>query len=258
MKSSNLIITVEQHIAKVTVNRPEARNALDADTWSEIDLFLDNVVKDKEVRIIIFTGSGDKAFIAGADIHALQNRSMIDTINSQNFSILNKLAELDIVTIAAINGYALGGGCELAMTCDLRIADENARLGQPELGLGILPGAGGTQRLSRLVGPAKAKELILTGAIIDAHEALRIGLVNQVVEAGQAVKAAEEVATKILNKAPLAVRLCKIVVDHGMDVHIKTGLLLENLAQTAIFGTDDRKEGLSAFLEKRSPEFKGQ
>jgi len=183
---------------------------------------------------------------------------MVDTINSLNFSVLNRLSALEIVTIAAINGFAIGGGCELAMACDIRIAAENARLGQPELNLGILPGAGGTQRLTRLVGPAKAKELMLTGDIIDAKEALRIGLVNRMVAVGQAVPEAEKMAEAILAKGPLAVRLCKLVVDRGAEVGLEAGLSLENMAQAVIFGSEDRREGLGAFLEKRKPAFKGR
>ena len=258
MKFTRLIFEKKEHIAWVTINRPEVRNALDVTAWTEIDAVMEAVQQDEEIRILIFTGAGDKAFIAGADINALKNRSMIETLQSQNFSVLNRLAALEIITIAAINGYALGGGCELALACDIRIAAENAKIGLPEMNLGILPGAGGTQRLSRLVGPAKAKELILTGAIIDAPEALRIGMVNRVVGIGELKAEAEEMASAILSKAPLSVRLCKLVIDKGVNPGLGEGLALENLAQTIIFSTEDHLEGLSAFLEKRRPEFKGR
>jgi enoyl-CoA hydratase len=183
---------------------------------------------------------------------------MLETFTGENQSILNRLANLDKVSIAAINGFALGGGCELAMACDLRIAAENAKLGQPEINLAILPGAGGTQRLSRLVGVAKAKELIFTGDIIDAGEALRIGLVNRVVAPGQAVIAAKEMAQKIVTKGPLAIRFAKTVIDFGSNVNIESGLLMEKLAQTVLFATDDRIEGLTAFLEKRPPVYRNR
>ena len=258
MEFTNLIFEKKDRIALVTINRPKVRNALNTETWSEIDALINAVKQDAEIRVLIFTGAGDQAFIAGADVRALKNRSMLETINSQNFAVLNRIAALEIITIAAINGYALGGGCELAMACDIRIAAKNAKLGQPELSLGILPGAGGTQRLTRLVGPAKAKELMLTGEIIDAQEALRIGLVNQIVGIGESISAAEKMAAAILSKGPLAVRLCKLVVDQGADLALEAGLALENLAQTVIFGSEDRQEGLAAFLDKRQPEFKGR
>jgi enoyl-CoA hydratase len=254
----NLIFEKQGKIAKVTINRPEVRNALNYQTWTEIEHVLEMVEQDDEIGILIFTGAGEKAFIAGADIVDLKKRSMVETINSKNLSVLNRLASSRVITIAAINGFALGGGCELAMACDLRIAEENAKLGQPELNLGFLPGAGGTQRLTRLVGPAKAKELILTGKIIDAQEAMRIGLVNFTVGPGEAVQEAEKLAGSILSKGPLAVRLCKIVVDRGADTDLVSGLVMENLAQTAIFGSEDRQEGIDAFLEKRKPKFAGR
>ncbi len=258
MAFTNLIFEKKGAIAIVTINRPEVLNILNAETWAELNNLIDQVREDAGIRVLVFTGAGDKAFVAGADVRALQERSMVDTINSLNFSVLNRLSALEIVTIAAINGFAIGGGCELAMACDIRIAAENARMGQPELNLGILPGAGGTQRLTRLVGPAKAKELMLTGDIIDAKEALRIGLVNRMVAVGQAVAEAEKMAEAILAKGPLAVRLCKLVVDRGAEVGLEAGLSLENMAQAVIFGSEDRREGLGAFLEKRTPAFKGR
>ncbi|MFA7468448.1 MAG: enoyl-CoA hydratase-related protein [Desulfotomaculaceae bacterium] len=250
---------VESKIAVVTVNRPEARNALNKETWSELDAVCDQLDKDNEVEIIIFTGAGEKAFVAGADVGALKERSMLQTcMEDGNQAVINKLANMQKVTLAAINGYALGGGCELAMACDLRVAAENAKLGQPELGLGFLPGAGGTQRLLRLVGIGKAKELILTGTIIDAHEAERIGLVNKVVPVGEALGAAKEMARKILIKGPLAVRFAKSVINWGSSTSIETGLLLEKLSQSILFGTEDRMEGINSFLEKRTPNYKGK
>lgn len=258
MQYKNIIYEKSENVCIVTVNRPEVRNALNRETWLELDSAISSVQNDDEIKVVIITGAGEKAFVSGADINALKERTMLETFTGENQSILNRLANLDKVSIAAINGFALGGGCELAMACDLRIAAENAKLGQPEINLAILPGAGGTQRLSRLVGVAKAKELIFTGDIIDAGEALRIGLVNRVVAPGQAVIAAKEMAQKIVTKGPLAIRFAKTVIDFGSNVNIESGLLMEKFAQTVLFGTDDRIEGLTAFLEKRPPVYRNR
>ena len=258
MQYKNIIYEKSENVCIVTVNRPEVRNALNRETWLELDSAISSVQNDDEIKVVIITGAGEKAFVSGADINALKERTMLETFTGENQSILNRLANLDKVSIAAINGFALGGGCELAMACDLRIAAENAKLGQPEINLAILPGAGGTQRLSRLVGVAKAKELIFTGDIIDAGEALRIGLVNRVVAPGQAVIAAKEMAQRIVTKGPLAIRFAKTVIDFGSNVNIESGLLMEKLAQTVLFGTDDRIEGLTAFLEKRPPVYRNR
>lgn len=258
MQYKNIIYEKSENVCIVTVNRPEVRNALNRETWLELDSAVSSVQKDDEIKVVIITGAGEKAFVSGADINALKERTMLETFTGENQSILNRLANLDKVSIAAINGFALGGGCELAMACDLRVAAENAKLGQPEINLAILPGAGGTQRLSRIVGVAKAKELIFTGDIIDAGEALRIGLVNRVVAPGQAVIAAKEMAQKIVKKGPLAIRFAKTVIDFGSNVNIESGLLMEKLAQTVLFATDDRIEGLTAFLEKRPPTYKNR
>lgn len=258
MQYKNIIYEKSENVCIVTVNRPEVRNALNRETWLELDSTISSVQNDDEIKVVIITGAGEKAFVSGADINALKERTMLETFTGENQSILNRLANLDKVSIAAINGFALGGGCELAMACDLRIAAENAKLGQPEINLAILPGAGGTQRLSRLVGVAKAKELIFTGDIIDAGEALRIGLVNRVVAPGQAVIAAKEMAQKIVTKGPLAIRFAKTVIDFGSNVNIESGLLMEKFAQTVLFGTDDRIEGLTAFLEKRPPVYRNR
>jgi enoyl-CoA hydratase len=257
---NNLLLEKDTNhqIAILTINRPKVRNALDRTTWLELDTAIDQLEKDESIKVIIFTGAGDKAFVAGADINALKERNMLETFEGENQAILDKLAGMQKITIAAINGFALGGGCELAMACDLRVAAENAKLGQPEINLGFLPGAGGTQRLSRLVGISKAKELILTGDIIDAREAWRIGLVNQVVPEGQALESAKEMAKKILKKGPLAVKFAKSVIDWGSSTNIQTGLFIEKLAQTILFGTEDHLEGINSFLEKRHPNFQGK
>lgn len=258
MNFENILYEQKDGILLITVNRPEVRNALNRQTWLELDRAIFEAQKEDDIKVLIITGSGEKVFVSGADINALKERTMLETFVGENQMILNRLAALDKVSIAAINGHALGGGCELAMACDFRIAVESAKLGQPEINLAILPGAGGTQRLSRLVGVAKAKELILTGDLVDANEALRIGLVNRVVAQGQAVAAAVEMAQKIMKKGPLAVRLAKAVIDMGSNASLESGFLMEKLAQTVIFGTEDRTEGLSAFLEKRSPAYKNR
>ena len=258
MGYKNILYEKNEGISLITVNRPEVRNALNRETWLELEDAVISAQKDEDIKVLIITGGGEKAFVSGADINALKERTMLETFIGENQSILNRLAALDKISIAAINGHALGGGCELAMACDLRIVAENAKLGQPEINLAILPGAGGTQRLSRLVGVAKAKELILTGELIDAQEALRIGLVNRVVPKGQAVLAAREMAQKIMQKGPLAIRFAKTVIDLGGNTSLESGLMMEKMAQTVIFATDDRLEGLSAFLEKRPPVYKSR
>jgi len=258
MEYQNLIVERESNIALVTINRPEVRNALNKETWRELDALITELSRESDIRVVIVTGAGDKAFVAGADLNSLRSRTALETFWSENQSILSRWADMDKVTIAAVNGFALGGGCELALACDLRIASEKAKLGQTELNLGILPGAGGTQRLTRLVGLGKAKELILTGDIITAQEALAIGLVNKVVPAEQLMNAAREMAAKILAKGPLAVKVAKSVINWGGSTDLNTGLIIERLAQTMLFSTEDRREGIDAFLEKRSPHYQGK
>ncbi|MCR4441301.1 MAG: enoyl-CoA hydratase-related protein [Peptococcaceae bacterium] len=258
MTYQNILLEKENGIAVLTINRPEVRNALNKETVQEIRQAVAEVREDESVRVLIVTGAGDKAFVAGADLNSLQKRGMVETLANENQLALSELAGLEKPVIAAVNGFALGGGCELAMACDIRIASENAKFGQPEPGLGFLPGAGGTQRLPRLVGAAKAKELIFTGELIDAREAEKIGLVNKVVPQEELMKAAREMAEKIMKKGPLAIRMAKLVIDKGMDVDLASALLLERVGQTVLFGSEDRKEGISAFFEKRPPEFKGK
>jgi len=254
----NIIVERDGRIAVLTINRPEVRNALDPATWDELSRAVRELEADREVGALIITGAGDKAFAAGADIRSLRERTMLEVLAYSAQEILNQLEQLSKPVIAAINGYALGGGCELAMACDIRVAAETARLGLPELNLGIIPGAGGTQRLARLVGLGRAKELILTGEIIDAAEAERIGLVNKVVPADRLMDAAREVAEKILSKGPVAVAMAKRVIQAGADVDLRSGLVMEKLAQTVLFATEDRLEGTTAFLEKRKPRFQGR
>ena len=259
MSFKNLLLNKEDGVATIIINRPDVRNALNRETWLELREAIKDVgMDDNGVKVAVITGAGDKAFVGGADIKGLSERSMFETLEWEAIDILSELENLKKPVIAAVNGFALGGGCELAMACDIRIASENAKFGQPEVGLGIIPGAGGTQRLPRLVGKGKAKELIFTGDIIDAREAERIGLVNKVVPQEELMNAVKGMTKKIMGKGHLAVRLAKEAINAGMEMDLEKALLLERIAQTVIFSSEDRAEGLSAFLEKRKPAFKGE
>jgi enoyl-CoA hydratase len=242
----------------ITINRPEVRNALHAGVLDEMVQALELFRNDSEVRVVVFTGAGDKAFAAGADIAALREKSMLDALVPGMQAVYNVVENYDKPVIAAINGFALGGGCELAMACDIRIASENAKFGLPELNLAIIPGAGGTQRMTRLLGKGKTKELIFTGDIIPASEALEIGLVNKVVPHDQLFAAVTEMAEKMMKKGPLALRLAKLSINAGAETDLQTGLLIEKISQAIAFSTEDKLEGTSAFLEKRPPQFGGK
>jgi enoyl-CoA hydratase len=257
MAYQHLIVAKENGVATVTVNRPEVRNALNPAAWNEIRQVIEDCGRDDSVQVVVFTGAGE-AFIAGADLRSLKERSALATLEASSQKTLLMLEALPKPTIAAVNGYALGGGCELAMACDIRIASEKAQFGQTEVRVGIIPGAGGTQRLPRLVGIGKAKELIFTGDIIDSAEAARIGLVNRVVPHDALMPCVLELAGKIMKRGPLAVRMAKAAIHAGSQYGPGAGHEVERLAQTVLFGTDDRIEGISAFLEKRSPRFKGR
>ncbi|MCL6638475.1 MAG: enoyl-CoA hydratase/isomerase family protein [Firmicutes bacterium] len=259
MEFKNLLFEKDGRIVTITINRPEVLNALDPRTWAEIRDAVRECRLDREVRTVIITGAGGKAFASGADIRTLREREVLAVLESEAQETLNDIENLDKPVIAAIDGFALGGGCELAMACDIRIATGRSRLGQPELNLGIIPGLGGTQRLQRLVGFGKAKELIFTGDIISAGEALAIGLVNKVVgQPEELLPAARETAQKIIAKGPVAVSLAKAAINVGANTDIHSGLLFEKFAQAIAFSTEDRIEGTSAFLEKRKAEFKGK
>lgn len=259
MEYKNLIFEVKEGIGYVTMNRPKALNALNNEVISELDILFTNIENDDDVKIVILTGAG-RAFVAGADIAhmsqlgPLEGRDMV--IKGQR--VMEKIENLSKPVIAAINGFSLGGGCELAMSCDIRIASDAAKFGQPEVNLGIIPGYGGTQRLPRLVGKGVAKKLIMTAEIIDANEALRIGLVDEVVAADELMNEAEKLAKTIMQKAPIAVKMAKAAINHGMNTDLKTGIQLEAEAFSNSFVSEDRVEGMKAFLEKRDAVFKNR
>lgn len=248
---------VTENLGIITINRPESRNALNPTVIREVREVLEDFADNGRVGAVVFTGSGEKAFVAGSDITALATYTPIDGLNARMQRFFDYLEDYELPTIAAVNGFALGGGMELAMACDIRVAAQGARFGLPETNLGIIPGAGGTQRLSRLVGRGRAVELILTGRLFDAAEALRIGLVTEVVPADELMDAVRTTAGQILAKGPLAIRLAKLVIKNGAETDQRTGLLLERLAQSLLYASADKKEGLNAFLEKRPALFTG-
>ena len=259
MNFANLLYENQDGIAVITMNRPKALNALNQETLDELNQLADMLAKDSTVQVVILTGSGDKAFVAGADIAQMQSMSAMEGRNFGKLgqAVFNKLENLPQPVIAAVNGFALGGGCELAMACDIRMASEKAKFGQPEVTLGITPGFAGTQRLPRLVGKGRAKQLLYTGDVIDAMEAYRIGLVNVVVPAEELMTAAKAMAQKIQSRAAVAVQLCKVAVNEGLDTDLETGTAYEAEVFGLCFATADQKEGMAAFVEKRKARFTG-
>jgi enoyl-CoA hydratase len=257
MAYENLLLVIDGRVAILTVNRPEKRNALDTATVGEMHRALEEV-RAAKASVLIVTGAGDKAFVSGADISAIQARRRDDALLSINSRLMAAVEAHEAVSIAAVNGYALGGGCELALACDLRIAAENAVFGLPEPGIGIIPGAGATQRLPRLVGLGRAKEMVLAGARWDAAKALHCGLVCEVVPLADLMQAARALAGRVLALGPLAVRLSKLALNASSSMPLAAGLLYESTAQAITFESADKLEGTSAFLEKRAPRFKGE
>ena len=257
MAYQNIKIEINDGIAVLTLNRPEVRNALDYVTWDEIRAGMRELRFNDDAHVIILTGAGGKAFASGADIKALNARTVSEQMNSEVNDILYEITMHKKPVIAAVDGYALGGGCELAIACDIRIATKKSKFGQPEVNLGIIPGGGGTQRLQRLVGIGKAKELIFTGDIISAEEAERIGLIEKVVEDGAVLEAAIEMAKKIKAKGPVAVTLAKQAINVGANTDLYSGLCFERYSQAIAFSTADKAEGTLAFIEKRPAQFKG-
>ncbi len=260
MVFNNIIYEKNDKVAVISINRPKALNALNSDTLKELDLAADLAAEDEGVYAVVLTGAGEKAFVAGADITEMKDMTVAE---GRKFGILGnkvfrKFDLMDKPVIAAVNGFALGGGCELSMACDIRIASTKAKFGQPESGLGITPGFGGTQRLPRIVGMAAAKEMIFTAGIIKADEALRIGLVNKVVEPEKLMETAMDMANTIAAQAPLAVKYCKAAINRGMQCDLETGLMYESEVFGECFSTYDQKEGMTAFVEKREKSFKNK
>lgn len=245
-------VEVADRIATVTIDRPDARNAIDKQTTRELRAALEELVERDDAGVLVLTGGGDKAFVSGADIAELKARRKKDALRGINSSLFRQLEDFPWPTIAAIRGFALGGGCEIAMACDLRVCGESAKLGQPEAGLGILAAAGGTYRLPRLVGIARAKELLFTGAVIDAKEALAIGLVNRVVPDGDVLAESKKLAAKILEQSPLAVRMAKLAVNAWAKGGMDAWRTLEDVAQAVLFEDDEKERRMTAFLERKA------
>ncbi|CAM3641697.1 enoyl-CoA hydratase-related protein [Erysipelothrix urinaevulpis] len=257
MKLNSIELLIEDKIATLTINRPKALNALNTEVLQELALALNEIEKNDNILALILTGSGEKSFVAGADIAEMKDKNAVE---GQIFSklgnkVFSQLENLKIPTIAAVNGFALGGGCELALATDIRIASENALFGQPEVGLGITPGFGGTQRLSRAIGLSKAKEMIFTGRNVKAEQALDMGLISQIVPKGDVLNAAKDLASKINRNAPYAVQASKRAMNQGINLDLEQGLNLETEVFGLCFSTEDQKEGMSAFIDKRKATF---
>lgn len=259
MVLNNLLITKDDGVAILTVNRPKALNALNMETLKELDLAVKSLEKNDDIFVVIITGEG-KAFVAGADIGEMSKMSVGEARDFAIFgsSIFRRIELMDKVVIAAVNGFALGGGCELAMCCDIILAGEKAKFGQPEVGLGITPGFAGTQRLSRIVGIKKAKELIFTGGVIGVEEAEKIGLVNHVVPQDELMPKTLEMAKTIASKGQIAVKYAKSAINKGIETNMDTGDAMESELFALCFANDDQAEGMSAFLEKRKADFKNK
>ncbi len=260
MNYKNLIIEREEELAYVKINRPQALNALNSQVLKELKSVFEELEASREVRVVIITGKGEKAFIAGADVGEMKDMTTEEArlFASLGHDVTGLIENLSKPVIAAINGYCLGGGNELALACDLRIASENASFGQPEVGLGIIPGFGGTQRLPELIGIARAKELLFTGEIIDAGEAEKIGLVNRVVAADSLLDEARELAGIIIEKAPLAIRWTKEAVNFGLNEGVEKGITFERNVFALCFSTEDQRKGMNAFLKKEEIKFEGK
>ena len=260
MSYKSIVFEIEGNVAVIKINRPKALNAINADVLRELTDALDKIEGDSSVRALVLTGEGEKAFVAGADIAHMENFSPLEgsKFSQEGQEIFFRLEKLPIPVIACVNGFALGGGTELAMACDFIYASENAKFGQPEINLGIIPGFGGTQRLSRLVGKAMAKELCMSGAMISAEEAKEIGLVNKVFPPDKLWEGTIKTANVLASKGKVSIRAVKSCIDRGLDVDLRTGCCLESDAFGMCMASPDGKEGMSAFLQKRKPEFKGE
>jgi enoyl-CoA hydratase len=260
MEYANLLVSVSDRIATVTINRPKSLNALNFATMRDLSGAFGELGGREDVGVVLLTGSGEKAFVAGADISEMKDYTTMQAFEFSMYGqgVLEKMERLPQPVIGVINGFALGGGCELAMACDILVAADTAKLGQPEVNLGIIPGYGGTQRLPRLVGRNVAKELVLTGEMITAQRAYEIGLVNRVVPQAGLMDAAREIAAKILSKGPVAIRMAKMAMNRGLDLDLSNACALEANAFSVGFSTADRVEGMTAFLSKRKAAFTGK
>ncbi len=262
MSFESIIYTREENgIVRIVINRPEVRNALNITVREELKKAVADIKQDKNVRAVIITGAGEKAFISGADLTFLRDADPMQIVEFEatvGQQLYTDIENIEIPVIAMINGYCLGGGMELAMCCDIRIASDNARFGQPEINVGLIPGGGGTQRMPRLIGWGKAKELIYTGRIIDAAEAEKIGLVDRVVSSEKLEEEVQQLVSSIIVKSPIIMRLAKKAINRGIYTDLAAGLACERENFALCFATEDRKEGISAFLEKRKAEFKGK
>ncbi|TMA05246.1 MAG: enoyl-CoA hydratase [Deltaproteobacteria bacterium] len=257
MDYENIVVEKDGAVGIITLNRPQQLNALSYDLVKELAVAVEALDQDAEIRVVILTG-GEKVFAAGADIKEMADAGPFDERLQGRLSFRDRINKISKPIIAAVSGYALGGGCELAMSCDIIIASETARFGQPEINLGTIPGSGGTQRLARTVGKHRAMEMVLTGEFIDATEAQRLGLVNQVVPVELLLEEAMEIAEKIAAKPPLAVELAKEAILKAFNSPLDEGLEFERKCFYLLFGSEDRREGMKAFLEKRKPQFKGK
>ncbi len=259
MKYENIVCEIKNTSAVVSINRPKALNALNPQTLTELHNCLETLGKDEEVAVVILTGGGEKSFVAGADISHMQSLNSLEAAGFAKLGhkVARILEDIPQPVIAAVNGFALGGGCELAIACDIRYASDNAKFGQPEVNLGVIPGFGGTQRLPRLIGKGLANELLFSGNIIDAEEALRIGLVNKVFPQSELLDKCLELAETIASRGPLAVRLCKEAVNNGVEMDLNRACQYEADLFALCFASSEQKEGMLAFLEKRAPNFKG-
>ena len=260
MDYQNILCAVENGIATITINRPKALNALNLDTVTELKDAIEKIAVDKAVKVVVITGAGEKSFVAGADIKEMATKTPAEGREWGQFgqNVFTEIENMPQPVIAAINGFCLGGGCELSCACDIRYAAENAKFDQPEVGLGITPGFGGTQRLTRVVGRGQAKELIYTGGMIGAEEAKAIGLVNKVVPQEELMPTVLKLAGKIAKNAPVAVQLSKAAINRGINCDVVTGIAYEAEVFGLCFSTNDQKEGMAAFVEKRKPTFEGK
>lgn len=260
MEFKNLIIENNQGLAIVKINRPQALNALNPEVLVELATFAHEINKNPDIKVVVITGAGEKAFVAGADIAAMKTMTALEakTFCDLGHRVMRQIETAHKPIIAAVNGFCLGGGLELALSCDFIYASENAKLGLPEVNLGIFPGFGGTQRLPRLIGKNRAKELIFSAKTLSAQEAYDLGIINKITTAADLMKEVETVAREIMKKGPIAVQLAKQAINQGADLDMNSGLAMEKNAFPLVFATEDQKEGVNAFLEKRKAEFKGK